>query len=135
MCVCVCVCYRAITQVDKELAQLQNKKLERYEAYRSGEISRDDFIKAKDQITTQADELTAKKEQLERDYQALLQAKQHEAETTAEFSQAEKVLADFDAGLREHLYEAIEQVIVTTNEQIEIKWVFADIFAQKEEIC
>ena len=128
-------CYRAITQVDKELAQLQNKKLERYEAYRSGEISRDDFIKAKDQITTQADELTAKKEQLERDYQALLQAKQHEAETKAEFSQAEKVLADFDAGLREHLYEAIEQVIVTTNEQIEIKWVFADIFAQKEEIC
>lgn len=97
--------------------------------------SRDDFIKAKDQITTQADELTAKKEQLERDYKALLQAKQHEAETQAEFSQAEKFLADFDAGLREHLYEAIEQVIVTTNEQIEIKWVFADIFAQKEEIC
>ena len=128
-------CYRAITQVDKELAQLQNKKLERYEAYRSGEISREDFIKAKDQITTQADELTAKKEQLERDYQVLLQAKQHEAETKAEFSQAEKVLADFDAGLREHLYEAIEQVIVTNNEQIEIKWVFADIFAQKEEIC
>ena len=128
-------CYRAITQIDKELAQLQNKKLERYEAYRSGEISREEFIKVKDQITTQADELTAKKEQLERDYQALLQAKQHEAETKAEFSQAEKVLADFDAGLREHLYEAIEQVIVTTNEQIEIKWVFADIFAQKEEIC
>ena len=128
-------CYRAITQIDKELAQLQNKKLERYEAYRSGEISREEFIKAKDQITTQADELAAKKEQLERDYQALLQAKQHEAETKAEFSQAEKVLADFDAGLREHLYEAIEQVIVTTNEQIEIKWVFADIFAQKEEIC
>ena len=128
-------CYRAITQVDKELAQLQNKKLERYEAYRSGEISREEFIKAKDQITTQADELAAKKEQLERDYKALLQAKQHEAETQAEFSQAEKVLADFDAGLREHLYEAIEQVIVTNNEQIEIKWVFADIFAQKEEIC
>ena len=128
-------CYRAITQVDKELAQLQNKKLERYEAYRSGEISREDFIKAKDQITTQADELTAKKEQLEREYQAMLQAKQHEAETKAEFSQAEKVLADFDAGLREHLYEAIEQVIVTNNEQIEIKWVFADIFAQKEENC
>lgn len=65
----------------------------------------------------------------------MLQSKQHEAETKAEFSQAEKVLADFDAGLREHLYEAIEQVIVTTNEQIKIKWVFADIFAQKEEIC
>ena len=128
-------CYRAITQVDKELAQLRNRKLERYEAYRSGEISREDFIKVKDQITMQTDELTAKKEQLEKDYQALLHAKEHEAETKAEVSQAEKVLADFDAGLREHLYEAIEQVIVTSNEQIEIKWVFADVFNQKEEIC
>ena len=128
-------CYRAITQVDKELVQLRNRKLERYEAYRSGEISREDFIKVKDQITMQTDELTAKKEQLEKDYQALLHAKEHEAETKSEVSQAEKVLADFDAGLREHLYEAIEQVIVTSNEQIEIKWVFADVFNQKEEIC
>ena len=128
-------CYRAITQVDKELAQLRNRKLERYEAYRSGEISREDFIKVKDQITMQTDELTAKKEQLEKDYQALLHAKEHEAETKSEVSQAEKVLADFDAGLKEHLYDAIEQVIVTSNEQIEIKWVFADVFNQKEEIC
>ncbi len=128
-------CYRAITQVDKELAQFRDKKLERYEAYRSGEISREDFIKVKDKITAQADELTAKKERLEKDYLALLQAKEHEAETKAEVSQAEKVLADFDAGLREHLYDAIEQVIVTSNEQIEVKWVFADVFNQKEEIC
>ena len=128
-------CYRAIAQADKELTQLQNKKLERYEAYRNGEISREDFLKIKEQITFQADELTAKKEQLERDYQALLQAKQNEAETQAEFSQAEKVLADYDAGLHEHLYDAIERVIVTTNEQIEIEWVFADIFTQKEVCC
>ena len=128
-------CYRAIAQVDKELAQLQSKKLERYEAYRSGEISREDFLKVKEKITAQADELIAKKEQLERDYKALLQAKQCEAETQAEFSQAENVLADFDAGLRDHLYDAIERVIVTSNEQIEIEWVFADIFAQKEEYC
>lgn len=127
--------YRAIAQADKELTQLQNKKLERYEAYRNGEISREDFLEIKEQITFQADELTAKKEQLERDYQALLQAKQNEAETQAEFSQAEKVLADYDAGLHEHLYDAIERVIVTTNEQIEIEWVFADIFTQKEVCC
>ena len=122
--------YRALKQLDKELEQLQTKKLERYEAYRSGEISREDFIKIKEQITNLTDELTAKKEQLEKDYQALLQAKQHEAETQAEISQAEKVLADFDRGLREHLYEAIERVIVTNNEQIEIKWVFTDAFAK-----
>ncbi len=127
--------YRTITQAEKELTQLQSKKMERYEAYRSGEISREDFIKVKDQITSQVEALTAKKEQLEKDYQAQLQAKQRKAETKDDVAQAEKVLADFDAGLREHLYEAIDRVIVTSNEQIEIKWVFADVFAQKGEIC
>lgn len=127
--------YRTITQAEKELTQLQSKKMERYEAYRSGEISREDFIKVKDQITSQVEALTAKKEQLEKDYQAQLQAKQRKAETKGDVAQAEKVLADFDAGLREHLYEAIDRVIVTSNEQIEIKWVFADVFAQKGEIC
>ena len=127
--------HRAIAQTEKELTQLQSKKMERYEAYRSGEISREDFIKVKDQITSQVEALTAKKEQLEKDYQAQLQAKQRKAETKDDVAQAEKVLADFDAGLREHLYEAIDRVIVTSNEQIEIKWVFADVFAQKGEIC
>lgn len=127
--------YRTITQAEKELTQLQSKKMERYEAYRSGEISREDFIKVKEQITSQVEALTAKKEQLEKDYQAQLQAKQRKAETKDDVAQAEKVLADFDAGLREHLYEAIEQVIVTSNEQIEIKWVFADVFNQKEGLC
>ena len=127
-------CYQAITQIDKELAQLQSRKLERYEAYRSGEISREDFIKTKDQITTQVDELTAKKEQLEKNYKALLHGEQQKEEARTGVSQAEKILADIDSGLREHLYKAIEQVIVTSNEQIEIKWVFADVFNQKEEI-
>lgn len=126
-------CYKAIGQVEKELAQLQNRKLERYEAYRSGEISREDFIQIKEDLTTLADKLTAKKEQLEQNYYDLLQAQKNEAEARSEFHQAEKVIADYDAGLREHLYDAIDRVVVTGNNEIEIKWVFADIFAQKED--
>jgi len=126
-------CYQAITQVEKELAQLQSKKLERYEAYRSGEISRETFIKTKDQITLQISDLQTKKEQLENEYRTLLQAKAQEAEKKSELSQAEQIVADYDAGLREHLYDAINRVIVTTTEHIEIEWVFADIFAQKED--
>jgi len=126
-------CYQAITQVEKELTQLQSKKLERYEAYRSGEISRETFIKTKDQITLQISDLQTKKEQLENEYRTLLQAKAQEAEKKSELSQAEQIVADYDAGLREHLYDAINRVIVTTTEHIEIEWVFADIFAQKED--
>ena len=128
-------CYKAITQIEKELAQFPDKKLERYEAYRSGEISREDFIKSKDALSVKADELTAKKEQLEKEYQALLKAKQQEADTESEVARAEQVLADFDAGLHEHLYEAIERVIVTSNEQIEIECVFEDIFTHKKKYC
>ena len=126
-------CYQAITQADKELEQLQKRKLERYEAYRSGEISRENFIKTKDQITLQISELQTKKEQLENQYRTLLQAKAAEEEKKSGLSQAEKIVADYDAGLKEHLYDVINRVIVTTNEHIEIEWVFADIFAQKED--
>lgn len=127
--------HRAIAQAEKELTQLQNKKMERYEAYRSGEISREDFIKVKYQIADQIAVLSSKKELLEKDYQVQIQAEQHDAAKKADVAQAEKALADFDAGLKEHLYEAIDRVIVTSNEQIEIKWVFADVFAQNGEIC
>lgn len=92
-------------------------------------------MKIKEQITEQANQLTSQKEQLERNYHALLQAKQAEAETQTEFFQAEKVLTDYDAGLHAHLYDAIERIIVTTNEQIEIKWVFADVFTQEGKPC
>lgn len=126
-------CYKAIGQLEKELSQLQSRKMERYEAYRSGEISREDFIQIKESLTVQADELSAKKEQLESEYRALLQAQKEEAEVRTEITQAEQVLEDVDAGLRDHLYEAIERVIVTANEQIEIKWVFADVFAQRKD--
>lgn len=126
-------CYKAIGQVEKELSQLQNRKIERYEAYRSGEISREDFIWIKESLTVQADELSAKKERLEQNYRDLLQAQKNEAEARSEFHQAEKVIADYDAGLHEHLYEAIDRVIVTGNNEIEIKWVFASIFTQKED--
>ena len=128
-------CYQAITQIEKELSQLQNRKLERYEAYRSGEISREMFLKTKEQITLQSDQLSVKRKKLENEYRELLHAKQQEAESKAGITQAEKVIADFDAGLREHLYEAIERVIVTDNDQIEIKWAFADVFSQRKEIC
>ena len=125
-------CCKAIRRVDKELAQLQSRKLERYEAYRAGEISREDFIHIKDNLISQAEKLSAKKEQLEQEYKTLIQAKQHEADARSEIKQAERVLSDYDAGLHEHLYDAIDRVIVTGNHEIEIKWVFADVFAQKE---
>lgn len=123
-------CCNAIGWIEKELARVQQKKMERYEAYRSGEISREDFIRIKEQLALKVEEMSAKKAQHEQEYQALLNAQQQEAERAAGFTRAEKALDGFDAGLKERLYEAIERVLVTSNEEIEIEWVFADAFTQ-----
>ena len=69
-------CFRDIQRVEKEMAQIQKKKLEQYEAYRSGQISRDDFLAVKEQITAQTNCLTEKKKSLEEQYQRYLSSQQ-----------------------------------------------------------
>lgn len=124
-------CRREIGQAEKELIRLRNRKLERYEAYRSGEISREEFIRIKEELTLQAEKQSEKKEQLEQRARNLLPEQENKNE--AELHRAEKVIADVDSGLQEHLYEAIDRVIVTGGNEIEIRWAFADIFARKED--
>ena len=122
---------RKVDQLEKELAQLQTGKMQRYEAYRSGKISREDFIREKECVTQQSDILKQKKQQLETKYQSFLNASQTSAQLQQDCKQAEKIVADYDAGLRSHLYEAIKRVIVTNNTEIQIEWNFADLFAAK----
>ena len=122
---------RKVDQLEKELAQLQTGKMQRYEAYRSGKISREDFIREKECVTQQSDILKQKKQQLETKYQSFLNASQTSAQLQQDCKQAEKIVADYDAGLRSHLYEAIKRVIVTNNTEIQIEWKFADLFAAK----
>src|SRR5699024_7438661 len=103
-------CKRSIDQLEKELAQLQIGKMERYEAYRSGKISREDFIREKERATQQIEILKQKKQQLEAEYQTFLHASQTTAQLQQDCKQAERIIADYHAGLRNHLYEAIERV-------------------------
>ena len=77
------------------------------------------------------DILKQKKQQLETKYQSFLNASQTSAQLQQDCKQAEKIVADYDAGLRSRLYEAIKRVIVTNNTEIQIEWKFADLFAAK----
>ena len=120
---------QAVDQLDKELAQLQTGKMQRYEAYRAGQISREDFIREKERVTQQTEILKQKKQQLETEYQAFLNASETSAQLQQDCKRAEKIVADYNAGLRSHLYEAIERVMVTSNSEIQIEWKFADLFA------
>ena len=122
-------CFREIQQVEKEAAQLQRKKLEQYEAYRGGQISRDDFLAIKEQITAQTDRLTEKKKSLEEQYQRYLSSQQVQSDKEHDAEQANRILDDYDSGMKDHLYEAVSRIVVSDNTHIEIEWVFSDLFA------
>ena len=122
-------CFREIQQVEKDAEQLQKKKLEQYEAYRGGQISRDDFLAIKEQITAQSDCLTEKKKSLEERYQKSLSSQQTQTDKEEDAKEAIRILDDFDAGIKEHLYEAVCRINVASNTQIDIEWTFPDLFA------
>ena len=122
-------CFRDIQRVEKEMAQIQKKKLEQYEAYRSGQISRDDFLAVKEQITTQTDFLSEKKKSLEEQYQRYLSSQQAQTGKEHEAKEATRILDDYDSGMKAHLYEAVSRIIVSANTQIDIEWTFPDLFA------
>ena len=122
-------CFRDIQRVEKEMAQIQKKKLEQYEAYRSGQISRDDFLAVKEQITAQTNCLTEKKKSLEEQYQRYLSSQQAQTAKEYEVEEATRILDDYDSGMKAHLYEAVSRIIVSANTQIDIEWTFPDLFA------
>lgn len=107
----------------------KKKKLEQYEAYRGGQISRDDFLAIKEQITAQSDCLTEKKKSLEERYQKYLSSQQTQTDKEEDAKEAIRILDDFDAGIKEHLYEAVCRINVASNTQIDIEWTFPDLFA------
>lgn len=119
-------CYKRIAEIEKEMARCKTQKLDQYESYRAEKISRDDFIQIKANLAAKEEELSVKKQLLEQEYQTLLQSQKQEETVDADLQKAKQSLADTAGGLREHLYEAIDRVIVTDNEKIEIKWTFAD---------
>mgnify|MGYP006899768256 CR=1 FL=1 len=66
---------------------------------------------------------------LEERYQKYLSSQQTQTDKEEDAKEAIRILDDFDAGIKEHLYEAVCRINVASNTQIDIEWTFPDLFA------
>ena len=121
--------------VEKELAAHSAEKLQRYEEYRAGQISKKDFLELKTKMVEQASQMEAEKEEIEK--QILLRQKEDAIKDNVAASLASVALATdvSDDELRVQMYADIERVFVFSNEHIEIQWKFSDVFQSDLQVC
>lgn len=99
-------------------------KLAKYEKYREGSISAEEYIEQKDAITQRQTSFKEQIAELEKQYDTC----RRENEEAEKMQDAVKDMGGMsNAKLREHLYDAIERVVVHDGKSIEIVWKFNDI--------
>ena len=102
------------------------EKLEQYQAYREGRITDEMFLSSRDQLTLRQNILKGQLEECEKQYEASKQ----EADSAEEKQQSVGHMAGLsEKQLREHLYDAIERILVYGPDDIEIVWKFQDTTA------
>lgn len=117
----------SIGKAEQQMKKNAAEKMDAYERYSDGEISRGEFMKARDRITAENASLEAQKARLEKQLSELEQASSSELRETA-------AAADsfFRAGniTNQMLLQFIERVNVYSGMKVEIVYKFSDPFMQ-----
>ncbi len=122
---------RQTERLERQLASLKaqydacgREKFTAYENYREGRLTANEYVASRDAVTKKQDAL---KLQLE---ECKIQCDEHRKETLDSESR-EAAIGQMtgltDAKLREHLYDAVERILVYDSESIEIVWKFDEI--------
>lgn len=104
-----------------------------YEEYRSGKISREQFIKKKTESTDLKKGVEERLENINRQIEELIRKRSADKKRIDEIRSGVDVLSYSEDVLREKMYDAIEMVIVYADREIEIQWKFGCDFAQEKE--
>ena len=99
------------------------EKFTMYEQYREGKITADEYLAGKDELTKKQAALKEQLDECEAQYKA-----NHQKSLVASEQQqtASRMTGLSDDKLREHLYDAVERILVYDAESIEIIWKFDD---------
>lgn len=109
-----------------ELEGSDSQKVQSYLDYREGRITKEDFINLRAEREKRIAELKELIAETEAEYEEYLRK-----ETQAKQEQAlvERTSSMNDEALKEMMYDAVERINVTDNQNIEIIWKFDDLFA------
>lgn len=109
-----------------ELESGDTQKVQSYLDYREGRITKEEFIALRSKREKRMEELKNLIAETESAYEDFL-----EKENQAKQEQAivERTSSMNDEALKELMYDAVERINVTDNQNIEIIWKFDDLFA------
>lgn len=117
-----------LAALSRQLAVGDAARLARYEDYREGRLSREEFLLQKQQIAQE-------QETLRQEIKVLEQAQERSHQTNAARISEQQTLAAYaractsaDAAIRQ-MYTEIDRVTVYGNTDVAIAWKFADLFA------
>lgn len=119
---------KKMARIEKSISACDTQKLALFEAYHSGNIDLETFVERKTALSDQQTQLRAEYQKAETDYAE----KKQEFERLQEES---RQIADYLSGQSlpndkalEKMYEAIDRVIIHSENEIEIRWKFEDLF-------
>lgn len=115
----------SILRIEQSIKQNQTRKMEAYEKYSDGKITRDEFIRFRDQLVSETETMTAEKTSLEERLALLEQSQSTElhdlAESALQFLKATDVTNEMLRGF-------IDRVLVFAGGRVEIVYQFNNPF-------
>lgn len=104
-----------------------------YEEYRTGKLSREQFIKQKAESSEQKEYDEKRLETLNAQIEEIVSKRNAEISRIAEIRDGIGLLGCTDDVLRDKMYDAIERVVAYANREIEIQWKFGCDFSQDKK--
>lgn len=113
-----------MTLLTSQLSELKRRKLFIYEQYKDGKLTDPEYLNQKDKLNEREGSINTQIN----DCKALIEMAAAEGESRSDRLSLIGRFSEFsDDVLKDHLYDAIEKVIVYDSETIEILWKFNDI--------
>lgn len=114
--------HEQLRQVEKSISHLNSEKLGRYEAYRDGQLGKEEFLHIKANLLQKIDALEVEKKDL-------LQQQQAERETTNAPKQGRMLPLNLtNQQLKSWLFDNVARVLVYSERSLNIQWKFEDMF-------
>ena len=117
-------CRNAGQSIQKNLDGFTSKNLTLYEQYRDGKFDKEVFLKKKNQLLQQKEELQAQLAKLQEQEEEIIRQQKGEEQKNQALKASEDMLAKEEGEMRIQMYDAIEKVIVYVGKEIDIHWKF-----------
>ena len=117
-------------QLTRDIANCDTKRLQQYEAYRAGKMDKETFLAQKIDLLEEKERLNKKLEEVKGKIEDINYQKMKKESEKRKIKLAVRGFKLSDEELRDEMLEAVDKVLVFSNDEIEICWKQKDIFGK-----